>query len=29
MEDAVKITVKTGGLEAKTKSLESPEPMSR
>ena len=29
MEDAVKITVKAGGLEAKTKSLESPEPMSR
>ena len=29
MEDAVKIAVKAGGLETKTKSIESPEPMPR
>ena len=29
MEDAVKIAVKAGGLETKTKSIESPELLSR
>ena len=29
MEDAVKVAIKAGGAETKTKSIESPEPMPR